>query len=621
MPDNGKFVDEVFRDPSVRHGLRIFPAESIDQLIFEVRNGKLNIRCFATNRWRLAKPEEVIRQLTVLMLSNQYGYPIDRISVEVPVKMGSSYAAKKADIVVYRENAKLHPHIVVEVKKPRRRDGLEQLNSYMNATGVYFGAWINGDDAVFQWRNEPNLFEQLHRLPASHESLDDVKQPMTKGQLRPLLDLRDEVEYLEDTVLANAGVSAFEEIFKLIFTKLYDEFEKAETDPVEFRTTTAPAREQYERLNSLFHRACEEWPDIFAPTENLELTPEALISVASALQTRRLLDADLDVIDAAFEYMINPEQKGDKGQYFTPRSVVKMCVKMLNPKPGERVIDPSCGPGGFLVHSLQWVTDRFLREKFARNLEKRKYDYAGSRLFGIDFDPRLVRVAKAMLLISGDGKTNIFRVNSLDLREWRSRTDGLEGRVKDGTFDIILTNPPFAGSITQPEILGSYDLAYKGDPTNNKRSNRMTRDVLFIERCMRLLRPGGRMAIVLPQGNFNNANADYIREWLFDQARILGVVSLHPNTFKPFTGTKTSVLVLQKRKPGESTDESEPIFMAINELPVKNNSGDYLYRVTDGEFDLDEDGKRIVADDLDEIADAFIAHARAQNLSFWSESD
>ncbi len=420
---NENLLDRVFRDPEIKHGLKIFESQKIGILKLIKEGDKIYLTCAVTGKKRLAKPEEIIRQLVVYKLTDDLHYPLSRVDIEVPIKMGSAYASKKADIVVYKEETKQTPHIIIEVKKPLRKDGLDQLHSYMNATGVYYGGWINGNYAVYQLRIEPNLFEELQRLPAINEDLDDVKTPIKKNQLKPIHDLKEEIQYLENTVLASAGVSAFEEIFKLIFAKLYDEFNKADDESMEFRTTTAAPLEQYKRLNGLFKKASAEWSDIFSNADNIELTPEALIAVASAFQTKKFYDADLDVIDAAFDYMINPEQKGDKGQYFTPRPVVKMCVKMLNPKPNERILDPACGPGGFLIHSLHWVFEYFLKPKFKNSLDKRKFDYANSRLFGIDFDPRLSRVAKAMMLIAGDGRSNIYRVSSMEQREWINRTD------------------------------------------------------------------------------------------------------------------------------------------------------------------------------------------------------
>lgn len=619
------YLDRVFRDPEVKHGLRIFHSD-LDKLSLIEDGGKVYIACGVTSKKRLAKPEEVIRQLVIYHLIVDLNYPVNRLDVEVPIKMGSAYASKKADIVVYRDDRKQTPYLIIEVKKPLRKEGLDQLHSYMNATGVYYGAWINGNDAVYQLRIEPNLFEVLPRLPAINEDLDDVKTPIKKNQLEAVHDLKEEVQYLEDTVLANAGVSAFEEIFKLIFAKLYDEFHKGDDEAMEFRTTTASPQEQYNRLNALLKRASKEWSDIFTDSDKIELTPEALVAVASAFQTKKFFDADLDVIDAAFEYMINPEQKGDKGQYFTPRPVVKMCVKMLNPKSEERILDPACGPGGFLIHSLNWVFEHSIKPRFKNDLKNRKYQYANSRLFGIDFDPRLMRVAKAMMLIAGDGKSNVYRVSSLDPREWKNRSDGLARAIQDGNFDLVMTNPPFAGSISQPEILGGYDLAYKGDHTKHKRVNALTRDVLFIERCLRFLKPGGRLAIVLPQGNLNNTNAEYIRTYLMEKARILAVIGLHVNSFKPFTGTKTSVVFLRKWPEGEKPLKDYPIFLAVNENPVKDNSGEYRFKKgPDGSYDEEElrdthgriHRKRIIDHDLDEIAEGFIEFARAQRFDFW----
>jgi len=610
-------IDEIFKDPEIKHGLKVFPVEQVGKLPVFREKDKVYITCAITGKKRLAKPEEIVRQLTVCMLTEELHYRPGRMDVEVPIQMGSAYHAKAADIVLYTDESKLTAYMIIEVKKPRRKDGLEQLHSYMNATGVYYGAWINGNNAVYQLRIEPNLFEELRRLPAVNEDLDDVKAPIKKGELKPIEDLRGEVQYLENAVLANAGVSAFEEIFKLIFAKLYDEFNKGDDEPMEFRTTTATPQEQYKRLNGLFKKASAEWPDIFGVSDKIELSAEALVAVASAFQGKKFLDADLDIVDAAFEYMINPEQKPDKGQFFTPRPVVKMCVKMLNPKLGEYVLDPACGPAGFLIHCLYWVAERHIKGKFA-DFSNRRYQYANSRLFGIDFDPRLARVAKAMMLIAGDGRTNVYRVNSLDPREWKNRTDGLIGAIQDGRFDIVMTNPPFAGNISQPEILGGYDLAYKGDHTKRKRVKKQTRDVLFLERCLRFLKPGGRMAMVLPQGNLNNTSAEYVREWVLNRARVLAVVGLHVNTFKPFTGTKTSVLFLRKLGEDEEPLPEYPIFLAVNEKPVKDNSGNYIFRrKADGSYGTDSDGKRIIDHDLDEIAEAFMEFAGDEGFEFW----
>lgn len=512
----------------------------------EIKEKEGKIYDAVRGKWVKATPEERVRQALVASLTQELGYPLERIKEEVPVKMGSTYASKKADVVVYAEEPLDTMYIIFETKKPKRKDGIEQLESYMNATGVYFGGWLNGTESAFLFRREPNIFEYLPRLPAVNEDIDNVREPLTKKDLQPIENLKEAVQDLENTVLANAGVSAFDGIFPMLFAKLWDEFYKGPNDILDFRTTTASPQEQAKRLKGVFMQALKTWQDVLFEQDWPDISPESLITIASALQHSRFQDADLDVIDLAFEYMINPEQKADKGQFFTPRPIVKMAVKMLNPKPHELALDPACGPCGFMIHSLYWVVDRYLKPRYDLEWKGYRTDYARSNLFAIDFDPRLVKVAKAMMLIAGDGRTNVYRVSSLDPREWKGRTDGLIDALKDGKFDVLMTNPPFAGQIKQPEILATYDLAYKGDPTTHKRQDRLTRDVLFIERCLNFLRPGGRMAIVLPQGNLNNTSAEYIRKYVMDKARILAVVGLHVNTFKPFTGTKTSVLLFRK---------------------------------------------------------------------------
>lgn len=625
--NNDEILDLIFKSTEIKYGLKIFDPKEIKKLEFKEEKNKIYIKCLKRERYILANPEEVIRQLSILKLRDNLNYSLSVIDVEVPVKMGSSYASKKADIVVYKEETKENYHIIIEVKKPLRKDGIEQLHSYMNATGVYYGGWLNGNDEVYQLRVEPNMFETLKRLPAINEDIDDVKTPIKKNELEPIHDLKEVIEELENTVLANAGVSAFDSIFPLIFAKLYDEFNTPEDGICNFRTTTASPQEQYSRINALFKEAVEEWAGVFTDADKIELTPEALIMVASALQKYKFFDTDLDIIDAAFEYMINPEQKGDKGQYFTPRQVIKMCVKMLNLKPSELALDPACGACGFMIHTLNWVFDNHIKTKYKNDFRNRKFQYANAKLFAIDFDPRLARVAKAMMLIAGDGKTNVYRVNSLDPREWRNRNDGLLSAIRDEKFDVVMTNPPFAGEITQPEILGKFDLAYKGDHSKNKRVNSLTRDVLFIERCLKFLKPKGRMAIVLPQGNLNNLNAKYTRQFVMDKARILAVVGLGVNTFRPFTSTKASVLFLQKWQDEDSRLNDYPIFMATSENSGKDNSGNYVFKKdTNGNY-VNEKGqkidpvidKKVIDHDLNEIAEGFVAFAKKEKLDFWKE--
>jgi type I restriction enzyme M protein len=246
------------------------------------------------------------------------------------------------------------------------------------------------------------------------------------------------------------------------------------------------------------------------------------------------------------------------------------------------------------------------------------------------------RISQALMLIAGDGRHHIFKRDALDARDWQSResedarvalkpllgerensADGKENQMtyRHLKFDILLSNPPFAGENPESGLLRQYELAKK----DGKLKKNVERHILFIERSLDAIRPGGRLAIVLPQGVLNNTNMKHIREWLFDRARILAVIGLQGNTFKPHTGTKTSVLFLQKwgGEVGEPTKDY-PIFMAVSKKSGKDNSGDYVYKKDKkGNFALDECGHRILDHDLDDIAEAFIKFAKEQKFSFW----
>lgn len=572
MTENEAHLDIIFRDPKVKYKLDLFNPQERRRLQLVEDGSKIRIRCLARNRDFVAKPEEVVRQLVLNHLHYTLGYPINQLAVEVPIKMGSGYSAKAADIVVYREPQKIVPYIIIEVKKPGRQDGREQLHSYMNATGAPFGMWTNGNTGkqgvAYELRTEPNLYAELPRLPALNETLDDVLEPIRKKDLQPAEDLIGLVKEMQEEVLANAGVNVFEEVFKLFFIKLWDE-EQASDDPRDnssicrFRITADTPEKQQPRFQKLLDEACASYPDIFSVGTTFDLSPQALMVAASVLERIRLTDTDLELIDLTFEYLMSPESKGDKGQYFTPRQVIRMAVKMLNPKSNESLLDPACGPCGFPLMSLVHVRDQEIRRKW-RSWEKELQQYGQRRLFAADFDGRVVRVAKFMMRLAGDGRSNVFRMNSLDKREW-AQDQQYQRLIADQQFDLIMTNPPFAGTIRHPQILNLYDLAFNETrkQTGNKEElhvirerklqSNQTRDVLFLDYCLNKLKPGGRMAIVLPQGHFNNISAEQTRRYIMSKGRILAVVGLHVNAFKPHTGTKTSVLFVQRWAGAEAT--------------------------------------------------------------------
>lgn len=521
-------------------------------------------------------PEEIVRQLWIYKLLTQYEYKKDEIDVEKSVQFGTEVGTKAADIIVYTDATKETPKIILETKKPKRKDGIEQLKSYMNAKGAPVALWSNGCDRIILYRPYPKDFDDtLFDLPKRKQEAKDVLEAKrTLLQLKKDFNFKKIIQDLEELVLADSGKDEFNEIFKLIFAKIWDEKEAQETrkgKEVEFRKSIDPEI-TYDRINSLFHSACEEWPGIFKDGEDIELAKRHLQVCVGPIEGVRLMGSNLRVMDDAFEYLLPTEAKKKKGQFFTPRHVVEMCVRMLNPKRNEYVMDPACGSGGFLLHAMDWCYPA----KDNDERERRKHRYASKYLWGIDFEQRAAKTSRALMLIAGDGHTNIFGpdVSSLDPKTWYENASGqalmlglrtakLTGvkipeneTLRDDdkawdyfgelTFDLILANPPFAGEMKDRKMLARYDLAKPALKRAKDKSPKEERDVLFLERILRMLRPGGRAAIVLPQGKFNNASLAFIREWILKKARLLAVVGLHANTFKPHTGTKTSVLFVQK---------------------------------------------------------------------------
>lgn len=642
-------LDKIFKNRDTQYGLTEFNDIKPDEIlnVFEKEKGKFYVKCLKRNKDVLlysedkntGKPEEIVRQLMINKLVGFYKYPIERINVEVDVQFGRDIGSKRADIVVYRDDMKT-PYLVVEVKKPDVKDGLGQLKSYANATGAPILVLTDGKIQNNLLRTDPNLFEDLPEIPKFNETVDDVRsKKIIYDDLEEVVDLKQLIYDLEETVLANSGVDSFDEIFKLIYAKLYDELETPKNENRRFRVIAgATNRENLNNIIRLFEDAKSQWRDVFKPNDEIEIPENVVVPAVSLLQKYRLFGSNLQIIDDAFEYLINQDAKGGKGQYFTPRHVIDMAVGMLNPTAKDFIVDTAAGSCGFLLHAMQYVWNKEItKEKYGDSYDVKQKDYAEKHLFGIDFDPRSVKIGKAMMLIAGDGKTNVTYANSLDSDLWsedakarfrpflRTFKNSEENRrnqekMSDFNFDIVLTNPPFAGEI-KGLILNKYDLGFKYDKNfekTSKHQNKVSRDILFIERNLNFLKPGGRMAVVLPQGVFNNTNMEYARNYLFGKARVLAVVGLHGNTFKPHTGTKTSVLFLQKWG-GEAGElrKDYPIFMAVSKKGGKDNSGDYVYKKDEsGNIKHDDDGKKTIDHDLGEIAKEFIKFTKEQKFRF-----
>ena len=696
-------IHAILRDSNYK--LDLFAFNSIENLESKIttKQGKKGVEyqatCLIRNKQIKLTPEEIVRQLYLDKLMGEYGYPAQNIQVEVGVQKGRENTAKtdkkRIDILVSTDDG--DPYIVVEVKKPKEKDGSSQLESYIRWENAPLGVLCNGESIEDFYYNKENKnqkttkLEKLSNIPHYTQSLSDflersytLKDLFINDELQTKT-LKKIIKNFEDVVLAHAAVDPFEEIFKLIFTKLYDEYksakdfdrialkcEEVEDDldlnnhkefikfvktiddkklkfrRLEFRTHGTDIEFQ-SRISKLFDEAKTEWSGIFGDDDVFELRTEDLKICVSYLQDVKLFNSNFEVVDDAFEYIINKKLKGDKGQYFTPRYVIDMCVRMLNPQENEKVIDTASGSCGFPMHCIMYVWNKLNpnRKNLITAQTKTPEEMAYVKnVFAIDFDKNSVRVGRLLNKIAGDGETNVLQLDSLHYKQWKNdvKVAGWENYYKQGflnfeklcsdkrkysenyakdyshfDFDIVMANPPFAGDISNENLWKSYKLG----------KSKISRDILFIERNLNMLKAGGRMAIVLPQGRFNNSSDKYIREFISEHARILAVVGLHGNVFKPHTGTKTSVLFVQKwdDKICPKTDNYN-IFFATMSKPSKDNSGDKIYlKNADGTYKLDTHGHLIVDHDLynhdgltqDGIAEAFRDFAKAEKLSFWEE--
>jgi len=628
------------------------------------KNGKLGVECIVRGKtdsddlFELG-PEEVVRQLLAHKLIEEYGYAKEQLEFEVPALIAGKgiEGEKRIDIAVYPDANRKKLFMVIEVKRPEIKDEnkkvdaetttpRQQMESYCLQKKASVGVIVNGGN-LLKFYLSPDFEHPLaiDIFPSNGEDIKDwaegsrftLKQLMLQDRLQKET-LKEVVLKVEQRFGANSSPdTAFDEIFKLIFTKLYDEkmssddadmiafdinrhnYKLSDIDDSGFRIMEFRAKESqsaddiFKRISELFAKAQSKWKGVFPKDTKLEMQPATVKSCVKELQNVKLFNSNLEVIDEAFEYLVNGSQKKKMGQYFTPRYVIDMCVKMLNPNENEKMIDTAAGSCGFPMHTIFHVWKKlnpYAPNLFSTNKRTQKeIEYVNNNVFGIDFSEKSVRVGRMLNIIAGDGQTNILYLNSLDYRNWRK--DFVESKEWDGkyhigfqrleelantheeefkafNFDILMANPPFAGDLDNEEQLDQYDLSIGA---SGKRQNKMDKDILFIERNLNFLKPGGRMAIVLPQSRFNNFGDKYVREYILERCRLLAVVGLHANVFKPHTATKTSVLIVQKwtdpncgfpnicPKPEPNKDGTidYPIFFATMQEPSKDNSGNKNY--------------------------------------------
>lgn len=617
---------------------------------------------------RQDSPEEYVRQEILKSLVREYGYDKGDIRVEFPIKFGSRRV--RVDIAIFppglshSEQTQQAAWLIVECKSAKvrpsmKKDGVDQMLSYMAACpNVEVGMWTNGEDmAAFAFETDSQGRRGSIEIPDIPRCGDTAEAGTPRfEQLRPAASdsLLFAFRRAHSYIAGNQGMQkpeAFWELLKLIFCKIQDErFSNAPqfyATPKERQNMTGLMRCST-RIGKLFDGVKLQYPQIFKPGEAIELEPKVLAYIVTQLQMFSLLDSDVDVKGKAYEEVVGSNLRGDRGEFFTPRNVCNMMVAILDPGDDDLILDPACGTGGFLIAAMNHVVASVITEVRAsgrgRQLQEdtirdRKSYFLKNRLVGLDFNPNLVRATKMNMVMNNDGSGGLFQANSLDNpARW---TDELRVRDLMGSVDAILTNPPFGSKIPidDPSILEQFDLGHQWDYdeehdtwVKSRKTTSRPPEILFIERCVQLLKPGtGRAAIVLPDGILGSPGLGFVRQWILTYTTILASIDLHPDTFQPGTSVQTSVLVLQRKSEQQVRDEivggrikDYEIFMAIcdhighdkrgNAVYIRDEHGFEIVRETEdaittthGDYDVQKHlaKERVVDDNTQQIAEEF----------------
>lgn len=542
-----------------------------------------------------ATPEEVDAvQVFSRQLVEDYGYKKQQIQTrpQFRVKVRPSDTKKEypVDIAVFKDQNKNEDdvYIIVECKKKTRKDGRGQLEDYLRFSKANLGVWFNGEERLFLLKHEKSgkvIFQEIPNIPVAGQRVEDIGKFKQKD-LKPTHNLKAIFKSIRNHLAANTVGATRDEVLaqqliNIIFCKLYDEKFTAPNDIVRFRAGVDEKSKEVEtRIINLFKEVRANLPSVIDEEDRISLDTNSIVYVVGELQNYSLMNSERDVVADAFETFIGHALKGGQGQFFTPRNVVKMMVDILQPKETDKIIDPACGSGGFLIDALNYVWDK--ADKQYRKLGwkegeivKKKIEIATNNFRGIDKDYFLSKVAKAYMNLIGDGTTGIFCEDSLEnTTNWKQET---QTKIKLGAFDILLTNPPFGSKIPVEgsDKLKQFNVGYKwklNTATNNwEKTNTLKEQeepqVLFIERCLSLLKNGGKMAMVLPSGILGNEQQEYLRQYILGKGNLFAIVELPFETFSPNVTINTSVLFIQK---GAS---NKNLFISINEYCGHDKKG------------------------------------------------
>ncbi len=522
-------------------------------------------------------PEEKVKQEKIIpFLRDVLGYKL--MDFEVPVKFGRM--TKFADIVIsVIENHRKVPFIVVECKAPGKikADDWLQAESYAQRLGAKYFIVTDGTKTEWHWyttgdRQGDSKIIKSEQIP--HAEFKKEGDALIKFE--DLNSLSRVIQQCHDIIRNEEGrdpAESFDEMSKLLFAKMKDERDAGkEKREHEFKIKTDKKGKLIDTISSvadrvriLFEAAKRDYPKIYSEVESkttrklvsINLKDITIYQIVGIIEPYTLLETGtdkqgIDIKGAMFEIFLKGTFRGPLGQFFTPREIIDFMVGVIDPRDNEIVLDPGCGSGGFLISTMRKVWGD-LHEKYIEgridDLEKQKMNFAKNKLFGIDINERLAWVAKMNMVFHGDGHGGIIHSNALTITTRNKE-------IMEKKYDIILTNPPFGSKINDPEILSDQRLS-------NISKSKLT-EVLFLGICIDLLKPCGKLGIVLPEGILTSYSLKFVRDYIKNETIVKAVVSLPQETFMPYgSGVKVSLLFLEKKNHSDPYHEQGPVFMAI----------------------------------------------------------
>jgi type I restriction enzyme M protein len=541
-----------------------------------------------------AGPEEVeATQVFSRRLVQDLGYSKDQIQTRPQFRVKENPSGREkwpVDICVYRnaeDRTYENVYMVVECKRPTRKDGERQLRLYLQNSFASLGVWFNGRDHLYLRKvvlpTREIKYQEIYSIPRADQSIADIGQ-IRRRDLAPPTNLKATFKTLRNRLAGMArgttqDIDFAKQTTYLLFCKIWDEQDKAPDEQMDFHAgiDEDPAVVAA-RVSKIFETKVkgDRFATVFDEDDRISLDPVSVEYIVGELQNYAITEAPRDAVGDAFEVFIGETLKGPDGQFFTPRNVVRMMVDILDPQPGKMIIDPACGSGGFLIVALEHVwrkveLDGQRKGWSAERIGSEKARVAERYFRGCDKDSFLTKVTKAYMAIVGDGQGGIVCENSL--LPYDQMHQDARAVLRPRTFDYLFTNPPFGSKIKVQgdDLLRRYALGHKWikdkaagvwrpDPGEVVPSR--PPQILFIERCLDLLDDGGRMAIVLPESTFGNPSHRYILEFLRSRARFLGLVSMPEDLFQPYTHAKACVVFLEKLREGEVPGD-DIMFMGI----------------------------------------------------------